>query len=384
MFKVQLEYVDPQKLANFVNKNPRSYFQNANTVYIKGKGANSVGKLVGASKERVLPCSSSDLQIVARGLTQANKKEKANQSLPKLEQMENKNNESKYRVAFTPPTLDFSSPMRLEASITAIKHAKECQAVSDKELIYLCVNSGSHLDLIASLNTEQKTDVDQFISHLRQCYGANTHSLKKLSYFEQIKQNANEPDAIYLNRLANVYFESRDKQVPKIEEYDATDAYLIKSKFVQTLNCPKVKTELMKNFTAVEIKDLATRAKQAREATFIDNLEANQKEMKIMAIEAKYQSDSNNCCDCYLRGRQSGDRGRSHSRDRRSQSRGDRSSSRGRNEKKVQFDEQMHRCWRCGKRGHYARQCHASPKTVAEFRKRMDRECDNYSNDVCY
>ena len=112
---------------------------------------------------------------------------------------------------------------------------------------------------------------------------------------------------------------------------------------------------------------------------------SNQKQMKIMAVGAE---DSNKCCECYLRGRQSGERGRrSQSQERRSQSRERRSQSRERRsqsrEKKVQFNEQMHRCWRCGKRGHYARQCHASPKTVADFRKRMDREI-NQGDDYDY
>ena len=390
MFKVNIAKCEPTKLAKVVSKNPTKTHIQKDILYLALE-KDAIHKALACDKTEVKELTdTSEINELIASLKKHDKK-------PNSETM----TENTYKVSFIAPKLDTSSNSKLEQSISAIKFAKSLNAVSESHLIYLTIANSDCNNIITSLTNQQKTNVDSFISFLRQVFGANDNSLKQLENYESIKQESHEPDVVFFNRLLNSYFESRGKTMPaSLDNIDATDAYLVKCKFVSAANSNKVKEKLTEQFAELTLNNIAIKAKQAREAAkYVSDINDTTKSMQVMAVQHRGRSDHRNASNYKSHRSSSGhyrgnsqNRGRSNSASKYSHSRNSshhrshsRSQSKNRSdtpfrqrshsrERVVKFSNQFTqaRCYRCGIQGHKLAQCVASDKIVAQYRKKLD------------
>lgn len=361
MYRIDVQYVNPEKIAKFFKSNQKSAFLRNNFILTIGLDKQKIVKGLQCSKDRVTEVNSSEYTQIIESLkakTQEPEKiqtrAKANVELPENKTVtEGKmgDNTQQYKVDFKAPKVRFDSNEALEQSISAIKLAQSMNAIPEAQLIYLVIIETNNLNLLSSLSTKQLNEVDEFIKHLRECYGSSQDSLRRLGFFDNIAQHANESDPIFFNRLFRTYYESRNATIPALEAASDTDQYLIKAKFCQKINNPQVRQKLVETFSTLEFAKLGQRAKEIREAEdYIKSLQPAKQEEKQVSVLA------------LTRGRpQENYEQRNHNRS-------------GSNHRAKSIDRNEQRCYRCNGRGHPWRECRASPNTVRRFRDRMDQQ----------
>ena len=253
MYKIDIQHTDPSKLAKFLKKYNTAKLK-GNTLGILTQDLKGTAKLLGTDTSFFTECDSNDLKQVIENLKQ------------EREGTESKMSEQKIKVSFQAPKINTENNETLEQSIGALKLAKSLNAVSEQELIYMSLIATGNMNLLNSCNSDQISKLDDFIEHLRECYGSANQSLKRLSAFDDIKQGKDESYPIFFNRCVKAFYESRNATQPLMASVSETDKYLIKAKFVQKVNNSQVHQKLVENFSSLEFAKLGVKAKEYREA----------------------------------------------------------------------------------------------------------------------
>ena len=443
MFKIPLGTFDGERAAK---KNLKFVIQGQFAKIVKPTGStvSDLAKSLGCSESDLTALPQQEVDSLHQILLQERKKvddkvvkteekaKKANAS----SKMGDEKGPSQYKLNFKCPVLKLKTPEQVEETADALLLAKQLKVCEDKNLIFQSICESNRYDLFKSLDEAQKTDLTAFIKFLRLCFGNDEHGLRQLRRFDDLKQQVEENEICFFQRVINTFYNSRNKERPATIPQD--DRLLIRKKFVEGISNEQVKAAVVSNLTSIEFDKLGAQAKSYREAYEV--LQAG-KQLSVLAIEPDDRSprsgDDNsvkgrNRERSFSRGRS--DRHRSWSRDRRSnqrryddrsrdrdssrghyrRSRFDRSSSRDhyrshggdkyRQRKEDRYrsssrdtddsasdqspdrrvswsDQQRGLCFRCGQNGHYRRECQASAKTVMQYRKRLDRSHDRRRGD---
>ena len=278
---------------------------------------------------------------------------------------------SDYKIQFRAPKLKLGNAYSVDASVNALKTARDMNLMTESQLIYSAIVESDLSDLLSVLSSEQKKSVDTFCEYLREAYGPSLNQ-SVYSRFEKLKQDSSDNDHTYLAKVRNLYSSLAGRS---FDNFNDADEQAVVSKFVESVDSEAVKTELMKQFSELTIKNVAQRSRNIRNAS--------KDTRKTSMINPVYAVQYGN------RGRRFN---RSSSRERKthwSGSRdrnGSRSSSQDKNyrkrsssrEKSVSWDSSVEQCIRCGNVGHKLSECHASYKTVRDFRRSLDKEFGNF------
>ena len=146
----------------------------------------------------------------------------------------------------------------LEAFITALKSAKEMKVVpSDAMLIYSSMVKSDRSDICEALTTQQRSNLDEFISFLRSSYGPTQQELRL--QFNGLTQHKNEDVINYFLRTEKSYFRSKNIERPSGDEFLDDYKEDIKFQFVRGLANNEVKKLLLLN--QVSYEDLSVTAR---------------------------------------------------------------------------------------------------------------------------
>ena len=353
MYKVSILKCDPDKLSKYIAKNKTKAKLYNNQLEVITVDLKKTAKALGAEILDFKECDTTELARIIEDLRKISAKpEQVKSEETKMSE------QNSYKVNFQAPKINTENSEALEQSIGALKLAKSLNAIGEQELIYMSLIATGNMNLLNSCNTDQLSKLDNFIDHLRECYGSANQSLKRLSVFEDIKQSKGESDPIFFNRCFKAFYESRNAAQPLIANASETDKYLIKAKFTQKVNNPQVYQKLVENFSSLEFAKLGTKAKEYREAA---DYAKSQEPTKSLEPTQTVQVNAISRGRSYDR-HQRNDRYRSGSR-----KSFERSKSRDR--KSVHFDMKG---FRCNLPGHSYKECKTSVERVKEYRARLD------------
>ena len=292
----------------------------------------------------------------------------------------------------------------VERFIGDLKRAKELNLfASDELLIFSSLVNSSKTNMFEEMTPDTSKNLDEFIKYLRSAYGSTLLDMRQS--LMTLKQAENESLFSFLSRVINLYYRSRDKETPTIDEI-ATDQVSkadIVHIFLQGLFNPEVQTNLRMRLSTIDFKDLTKVAREIEQAlpvrpsinlaqSLVDSglsekINDLEKSMEKMVLHLNKRLSRSRTPRRYVRfdsrsRDSSGNRG--YSRDRkfskskntRYQGAGrsnwlkrDRSDSRGRNQstKKSWRDlpQANFRCFNCGKYGHLKRWCKQPAKPSA-------------------
>lgn len=237
----------------------------------------------------------------------------------------------------------------LESYITELKSAKAMQVLStDAMLIYASLVKSGRSEVHGTLNDDQKNDLDEFVSYLRNSFGP-TQQERRFG-FQRLKQLPEEDCVNYFIRTEKMYFQSKNMTKPTGAQF--LDQYKedIKFQFIQGLSNPEVKrlmylngadtdydniASLARNY-AVSLKDLNTIHTVNKVTEVKDNVTDKVESDRIESLEQKMDKMVLAI-----------------------------------NDKK---DLSQVQCFACGYKGHLANQCQASAKTKAKHNRSRSRD----------
>ena len=278
---------------------------------------------------------------------------------------------SDYKIQFRAPKLKLGNAYSVDSSVNALKAARDMNLMTEPQLIYSAVVESDLSDLLSVLSSEQKNSVDIFCEYLREAYGPSLNQ-SVYSRFEQLKQDSSDNDHTYLAKVRNLYSSLAGRPIDK---FNSADEQAVVSKFVQSLDSETVRTELMKQFSELTIKNVAQRSRNIRNASV--NVRKTSTVNPVYAVQyenrgRRFNRSSSRERKTYRSGSRDRNNSRSSSQDKHFRKR---SSSR---DKSVSWDSSVDQCIRCGNVGHKLSECHASYKTVRDFRRSLDKEFGNF------
>ena len=273
MYKVSILKCDPDKLSKYIAKNKTKAKLYNNQLEVITVDLKKTAKALGAEILDFKECDTTELARIIEDLRKISAKpEQVKSEETKMSE------QNSYKVNFQAPVINTESTESLEQSIGALKLAKSLNAVGEQELIYMSLIQTGNMNLLNSCSQDQLTKLDKFIEHLRECYGSANQSLKRLSVFEDIKQEKSESYPIFFNRCFKAFYESRNATQPLVDNASQTDQYLIKAKFTTKVKSLLVQQKLVENFSSLEFSKLGQRAKEFAEAIeFAKTLEQEKK-----------------------------------------------------------------------------------------------------------
>lgn len=172
----------------------------------------------------------------------------------------------------------FDDVERLEQYLSELEGYSELINIEHSNLIGYSLLKSKKTDLLSSLNTQQRTNLDDFARFLRATYG-NDPDTKRFE-FQNLTQKPDEEYGSFFNRLKSSYFAIRGLKPPNtITSEDAAD---LRYHFISRIRNPEVRQKLVLEETP--FNELASKARR------IDLILSNFNKTRYQTSE--YQSDA--------------------------------------------------------------------------------------------
>ena len=150
-----------------------------------------------------------------------------------------------------------TEPAGLEKFIFELEAAKKMQVIqTDKNLIYAALVKSRKVDLMANLTKQQVENLDAFIIYLRSNFGPSLAEQRQA--FANIKQERDENEVEYFNRIQKHYSMMQGTKLAKLEAYQKED---IKFAFFNGLISTELKRIMMINANLVEYEKIGLTAR---------------------------------------------------------------------------------------------------------------------------
>ena len=210
------------------------------------------------------------------------------------------------------------------------------------------VKSGK-LTILENLTNDQMTDLDQFIEYLRNSFGPSLPEQRQ--NFSSITQKKDENEIEYFNRVEKHYFMSKGTQKPAGALFTNVMKEDIKYQFMKGLMNQEIRRLMMINAANVDYSNLGKTARG-----YASSLRDISKVYTVNTIESSINENTDN--------------------------KQDNTNDIKQLEKKIedmvlaiseQKQERGVKCYSCGYHGHVARECVASKRTLAQYRKSRER-----------
>ena len=144
---------------------------------------------------------------------------------------------------------------------------------NDKMLIYASMVKSEKSEILESLTDEQKEDLDQFVTFLRDSFGPTGQEQR--FQFQDLKQQADENETNYFLRCEKTYYRSRNIAKPVLANMTNAEKEDISFQFVQGLRNPEVKKLMILNNMGVQYQQIPSIAKSY--ATSLRDIERSNK-----------------------------------------------------------------------------------------------------------
>ena len=275
------------------------------------------------------------------------------------------------------PKISQITPENVEVFIEDLTYVKDLNAFhSDKELIYSALRNSELTRLFRGMNENQRSNLSEFSKFLRGLYGLSDHEL--FLRLNRIKQEKDENECQFLSRVTRAFTELKGSKADNLSENEKNE---IRHVFISGLGNIKAKRQLLMNEASISFEKLGATAQNycrvlgndQETVHFIENDYNQHKELikKIEDLTVKvdqisFRQNQNYQNQIYRRGdydKRQYNKQKSYNRNYHSRSP---SRERGRS---LSFY-----CYKCGTPGHKEYQCHASTKTIVNFRKRLERQ----------
>ena len=150
----------------------------------------------------------------------------------------------------------FEQPSKLEEYLSELESYAALINIETANLIGYSLLKSKKTDILTSLNTQQRTNLDDFAKFLRTTYGDDPDT--KRFEFQNLTQNPDEEYGTFFNRLKAAYFALRGLKPPNnISKDDAAD---LRYHFISRIRNNQVRQKLVLEETPFD--DLASKARR--------------------------------------------------------------------------------------------------------------------------
>ena len=231
--------------------------------------------------------------------------------------------------------------------IQNLKHIDKLKVIDQPGLIYLSLLKSNRSQVFDELNDSEKTNLEDFIKYLTKSYGGNPIQIRK--ELDNLKQRNEETYISFFRRVISTYLRSRDlADTPNISSItDTAQRADIKYLYIKGLHNQKIRNLILQNENTIRWEDLGTQG-QTYSQVLTDETTINVIETPSVSQVDKTIIDMiNNLVEQVNR---------------------------------IEVANNDFRCYRCGNRGHRARDCRANDKAVARYRRGRSRSVSGSRN----